>query len=271
MSRKTPSGPMSRKRKPTHKGLLVRLLAKRRMAETNLFSSVPLEKDETGDRLGKKDAALILNEIGVFAESTTYEHVRSSNREYYLALSKIYRLTLNIDALDPADRRQIIDELEFKLRQQTGGKYKITAKQLPVHMLLRFLIKYPDDEESRRNSDKTLSRDARAILYAASMRIDPLSFSRNSKSGFAGLDAWARDYTLLKRSESEQGPRPPSLPKLRMEDASGDAIWAEGSNLAYVVFRDGKLVVLAHRSVAAPPPADAAEAAKRLKGFVLQG
>lgn len=229
----------------------IKLAAWRELSADTTFAEVPLGPPESGSDLTAELSFWdVDDQIANFSKSVVDKHVRKSNREYYLALAKVYQLQVNIDRLSPSEKWTLLDHLEGYISAAYDGKYKRTVKQKSIHMLLRLFIHYSQDAAEKRNSDKAVSRDARAILYAASKGIPPISFAEQFEGGGAGLDRWALAYSALLTGKTPSAKSAPKRPRtIRMLDETESEEWPDGAYLAYLVVADDKAKLIARQPV----------------------
>jgi hypothetical protein len=254
MPRKKPLGPMGKPLTGSARDRereAIKLAAWQEFAADTTFADVPLGPLDSGSDLTSELSFWdVYEEIANFSKSVVDKHVRKSNREYYLALAKVYQLQVNMDRMLPSEKWNLLDNLEGHLSATYSGKYKRTVKQKPIHMLLRLFIHYSQDEADKRNSDKAVSRDARAILYAASKNIPPIAFAEQFEGGGAGLDRWALAYSALLTGKTPSVKSAPKRPTtIRMLDETESEEWSDGAYLAYIVVAEDKAKLIARLPV----------------------
>lgn len=189
MPKKRAKGPAARLSPAAKKRMARQNEAKKEIIGKTYFHRMPVSITLESDGVSEEKVGEVIKNIEIFRDEITYKLVRSSNKTYYDALYKIYRFAKLIEKW-PEDKKRVF------LERVSGGK--ITKKQTIFHILLKYLIKYGESDGGGA-SRTALSRDARALLYAASQGWAAKRLRGKFREGYSGLDQMAREYAKSKR------------------------------------------------------------------------
>jgi hypothetical protein len=161
---------------------------------------------------GRSTAEALLANIESSAKET--KSLEFNSRKYHRkALALVYRHYRSWEALEMSARAEVLRRLptlakSHKAVPAGSERSRRTNGNDAARAILTAMIKYPG--EKRGTDNQLISRDAMAIKYAASLRIEPDKFVEKITASGAGILRWAAEW-------AKANPKSPSVRKPRTQ------------------------------------------------------
>lgn len=135
--------------------------------------------------------------VDLAAYSAANSAMRRSTDYRYLALEKAYEVWMEISAWEPRTRAAFYEQLDSGAKITRGSG---------LHLLLRFLITYPDDA---RANNQAVSRDVGVLRHAARLRWQTSEVASGLKREGGLLEMYKADIAARKAERGAKAPKTP--------------------------------------------------------------